>query len=98
MEDAEARIVLLADVWLDRPDTLESLHRVLSGACHHCFKSSSGLAVDADLGLETVPDEMLGFSVVANSCKVCPAWRDVSEMKVVGFCPFSEEKVKLSTR
>lgn len=34
VEDAEARIVLLADVWLDRPDTLESLHRVLSGACH----------------------------------------------------------------
>ena len=31
--DEEARVVLLADLWLDRPDTLDSLHRVLTGAC-----------------------------------------------------------------
>ena len=28
----EARIVALADLWLDRPDTLDALSRVLSGA------------------------------------------------------------------
>ena len=31
-ETADARIVILADLWLDRPDTLPKLERVLDGA------------------------------------------------------------------
>lgn len=31
-EHAEARIIALADLWLDRPDTLDALARVLAGA------------------------------------------------------------------
>lgn len=31
-EDGDARIVLMADLWLDRPDTLLKLQRVLEGA------------------------------------------------------------------
>ena len=34
-EDSDARIVILADLWLDRPDTLPKLQRVLNGA--HCL-------------------------------------------------------------
>lgn len=31
VENEEARIVVMADLWLDRPNTLDSLHSVLTG-------------------------------------------------------------------
>ena len=31
-EDGDARIVIMADLWLDRPDTLPKLQRILDGA------------------------------------------------------------------
>ena len=41
-EHCDDRIVVMADVWLDRPDTFDKLHAVLSGRALREFSNMSG--------------------------------------------------------